>query len=215
MPADTARRRDAGHNGGSPADTQPDVGQDRAQAAPLDMVLGEAAVGPAQRWNPGLAGLKAAGKLALQPRTVARRGAGLAAELAKIAAGRSEVGPAKSDRRFKDPAWSENPAFRRLGQTYLAVAETTDGLLCDVDLEWSEERRVRFAAENVIDAVAPTNFPLTNPAVLKAVADTGRRNFVAGLRHFASDMASRPRIPYIVNRTTAQMSEKLAVATGG
>src|SRR5947207_9754904 len=118
-----------------------------AEAAPLDMLLTEAAVGP-KRWNPGLAGLRAAGKLALRPRTLARRGAHLGEELTKIVIGRSEVGPAKSDRRFKDPAWSGNPAFRRLGQAYLAAAAAFDELLCDVNLEWSEERRLRFTAEN-------------------------------------------------------------------
>jgi polyhydroxyalkanoate synthase len=161
-----------------------------------------------------MASLKAAAKLAVRPRTVARRGAALAAELTKIAVGRSEVGPAKSDRRFKDQAWSENPAFRRLGQSYLAAAAALDTLLCDIELEWSEERRVRFAAENVVDAVAPTNFPLTNPAVLKAVVDTGGRNFVSGLRHFASDMANRPRIPSMVDRSSFKVGENLAVTAG-
>ncbi len=178
------------------------------------MLLNEAAVGPVRNWNPGVAGIKATVKLALRPRTVARRGAALAAELTKVAVGRSEVGPAKSDRRFKDPAWSGNPAFRRLGQSYLATAAALDALLCDVELEWSEERRVRFAAENVVDAVAPTNFPLTNPAVLKAVLDTGGRNFLSGLRHFASDMASRPRIPSMVDRSSFEVGENLAVTPG-
>jgi poly[(R)-3-hydroxyalkanoate] polymerase subunit PhaC len=186
----------------------------RTQAAPLDLMLSEAAVGPVQRWNPGAAGLKAATKLALRPRTVARRGAGLAGELAKIAIGRSEVGPSKSDRRFKDPAWSGNPIFRRLGQAYLAAGTTLDGLLCDAELNWSEERRVRFAAENVIDAIAPTNFPVTNPAVLKALLDTGGGNFLAGLRHFVSDMASRPRIPSMVDRSSFKVGENLAITPG-
>ena len=32
---------------------------------------------------------------------------------------------------------------------------------------------MRFAAENVLDALAPTNFPVLNPAALKATLDTG------------------------------------------
>ncbi len=206
----TAGRTD-GSRGHTSAEQDPETG---VQAVPLDMLLSEAGTGPAQRWNPGVAGLKAAGKLALQPRTVARRGARLAAELGKIVAGRSEVGPSKGDRRFNDPAWSGNPAFRRLEQAYLAAAGTLDGLLCDVDLDWAEERRVRFAAENVIDAIAPTNFPLTNPAVLKATLDTGGGNFVKGIGHFVSDMASRPRIPSMVDRSSFKVGENLAVTPG-
>jgi polyhydroxyalkanoate synthase subunit PhaC len=214
MATDISRTRSASGNGGSPAEKHAAEAGSPVQAAPLDMLLSEAAVGPVQRWNPGVAGIKAAAKLALRPRTVARRGAGLTAELTKIAAGRSEIGPAKSDRRFKDPAWSSNPAFRRLGQGYLAAGAALDALLCDVELDWSEERRVRFAAENVVDAIAPTNFPLTNPAVLKAVVDTGGRNFLSGLRHFLADMASRPRIPSMVDRSTFKVGQNLAATPG-
>src|SRR5947199_5803574 len=180
MPTQTSRKRPPSGNGGSPADTETRAGAG-AEAAPLDMLLSEAAVGPAERWNPGMAGVKAAAKLALRPRTVGRRGGALAAELTKVAVGRSDIGPAKGDRRFKDPAWTGNPAFRRLGQSYVAAAAILDELLCDVDLDWSSERRVRFAVENVIAALAPTNFPVTNPVVLKAFLDTGGANFANGL----------------------------------
>jgi polyhydroxyalkanoate synthase subunit PhaC len=215
MPTTAQRQPAPGRKAGSRGNAGERAGSEtRIQAAPLDMLLGEAAIGPAQRWNPGVAGLKAVGKLALQPRAVARRGARFGVELTKIAFGRSEVRPPKSDRRFKDPAWSGNPAFRRLGQAYLAAAKTLDGLLCEVELDWSDERRVRFATENVIDAIAPTNFPLTNPAVLKAALDTGGGNFVKGLGHFASDMASRPRIPSMVDRSSFKVGENLAVTPG-
>jgi polyhydroxyalkanoate synthase len=185
-----------------------------AQAAPLDMLLSEAAVGPVQRWTPGVAGIKATAKLASRPRKVVRRGAGLATELGKIAIGRSDVAPAKTDRRFKDPAWTGNPGYRRLGQTYLAAVATLDRLLCDAELDWADERRVRFAAENFVDALAPTNFPISNPAVLKAMIDTGGLNFVRGLKHFVSDMASPPRIPSMVDRSAFRVGENLAVTPG-
>jgi polyhydroxyalkanoate synthase subunit PhaC len=181
---------------------------------PLDMLLAEPVVGPLQRWTPGVAGIKAVAKLAKRPRKVARLGAGLATELGKIAVGRSHVTPARTDRRFKDPAWSGNPAYRRLGQTYLASAGTLDRLLAEAELEWADERRVRFAAENIVDAIAPTNHPLGNPTVLKAVVDTGGLNFVRGLKHFASDMSSRPRIPSMVDRSSFQVGENLAATPG-
>src|SRR3954469_23072425 len=81
----------------------------------------EAAGAPVRSWWPGMSGAKLAAKLALRPDLTARRGAELAAELAKVALGRSQTEPPKGDRRFKDPAWTGNPAFRRLMQAYLAV----------------------------------------------------------------------------------------------
>src|SRR5918998_3551342 len=117
----------------------------------LDVLLTEAARGPVRSWWPGASGAKAAAKLALRPDLTARRGAELGAELAKVALGRSEMAPGKSDRRFKDPAWTGNPAFKRIMQAYLATGRAADKLICDADLDWRAERRVRFAAENVLD----------------------------------------------------------------
>ncbi|HET6547522.1 MAG TPA: alpha/beta fold hydrolase [Solirubrobacter sp.] len=180
----------------------------------LDVLLTDAALGPVRRWMPARASAKLAAKLALRPRAVARRSAGLAGELAKIAAGRSELEPPKRDRRFKDEAWQQNPAFKRLMQTYLATGRTIDALICEADLDWRSERRVRFAADNLLDALSPSNGPLTNPTALKALVDTGGRNFARGAANFARDMATPPRIPTMVDPDAFQVGRDLAVTPG-
>ena len=181
----------------------------------LEELLSDAAVGsPMKRWLPGLAGVEVAARLAVRPDKVVRRGGGLAAELAKVALGRSEVMPEKGDRRFKDPAWMGNPAFRRLAQGYLATGATVDGLVQDAGASWKAERRVRFAAENVVDALAPSNFPPLNPAVIKATLDTGGGNFVRGAGHFARDMRRPPRIPSMVDESAFEIGESLALTPG-
>ena len=116
--------------------------------------------------------------LARRPRTVARRTARLGAELSAIAAGSSDQAPQRADRRFADPAWRGNWMLRRLLQGYLAFGETAQQLIDDAELDWASDHRVRFLAENLHDALAPTNFPLTNPAALKATIDRGGANFV-------------------------------------
>ncbi len=183
-------------------------------AAGLDTLLTDASQGPTRRWVPGMAGARAAVKLALRPRRVGRRTTGLAAEMAKIAVGRSDLAPSKGDRRFKDPAWTGNPAFRRLGQAYLAAGAAVDGLVDDAELGWTDERRVRFAAENVLDALAPSNFALTNPTVLKALVDTGGQNLLKGGRQFVRDMSSPPRVPAMVDSSAFTVGEDLAVSPG-
>src|SRR6478735_786228 len=55
-----------------------------------------------------------------QGTTVAREAGRLGAELTRIARGRSDVAPARGDRRFADPAWTSNVAFRMIQQSYLA-----------------------------------------------------------------------------------------------
>jgi polyhydroxyalkanoate synthase len=187
----------------------------RAQASgSLDALLTEAARGPVRSWWPGMSGAKLAAKLALRPDLTARRGTELGAELARVALGRSECEPGKGDRRFKDPAWTGNPLFRRLMQSYLAVGRTSEKLICDADLDWRGERRVRFAAENLLDVLSPSNAPLLNPAALKAALDTGGRNFAQGARNLARDMSSPPRIPAMVDTSAFEVGENLAVTPG-
>src|SRR5215471_5595866 len=63
--------------------------QDADAASALDLLLSDAALGVARRFLPSSSTVRFALGLARRPRTVARRGASLAGELASIAAGRS------------------------------------------------------------------------------------------------------------------------------
>jgi polyhydroxyalkanoate synthase len=180
----------------------------------LDVLLTDATRGPLRRLLPGRAAVKLGARLARRPDVVATRTAQLAAEAVKIGAGRSELAPPKRDRRFKDPAWEQNPAFRRLLQTYLATGQAIDGVICDAGLDWRSERQIRFAVDNVLDALAPTNAPVTNPAVLKAAIDTGGRNFAQGAVNLARDMSRPPRIPTMVDRSAFEVGRDIAVTPG-
>ncbi len=128
--------------------------------------------------RPGTTAKVAAG-LARHPRAAAGRATHLTGDLAKIAAGRSDLRPAKRDRRFADAGWDGNWLLRRVLQTYLAAGGAVDGLIDDAQLDWRAERQARFAASNVLDALAPSNFPLTNPAVLKATSTRAARTWCA------------------------------------
>src|SRR5580700_6710770 len=161
-----------------------------AAAAPLDMLLGDAATGMLRRMNPGGSGLRLAAALAAKPRLVAGRGRRLAGELARIAVGTSQMQPSRRDRRFADPGWAGNPLLRRTMQTYLAAAETVEGLVAEAGLDWADSERVGFVVTNLIDALAPSNNPVLNPAAVKAAVDTGGGSAVSGLRHFVADMAA-------------------------
>jgi len=99
-----------------------------AQAA-LDVMLTDAAVGgPSRLPRPGVAARLGAG-LARHPDRAARRADGLGSELVRVATGRSEVLPAKRDRRVSDPAWESSWLFWRLLPTHVAVSGTVDGLV--------------------------------------------------------------------------------------
>ena len=166
------------------------------------------------RLNPGGSGLRLAAALASRPRLVAGRGRQLLGEMARIAVGNSQVQPSRRDRRFADPGWAGNPLLRRVMQAYLATAETAEGLVADVDLNWADQQRVGFVLENLVGAMAPTNSPVINPAALKAAIDTGGGSVLAGLRNFVTDMASPPRVPKMVEPDAFEVGVDLAVTPG-
>src|SRR6516164_4129219 len=174
-------------------------------AAPLDLLLTDAALGVLRRVNPGGSGLRLAVALAGRPWLVARRGRRLAGELARIAVGTSQVQPSRRDRRFADPGWARNPLLRRAMQAYLAAAGTAEGLVAEAGLDWADSERVGFVMTNLIDALAPSNNPLLNPAAVKAAVDTGGGSVLAGLRHFVADMAVPPRVPSMVEPDAFQV----------
>jgi polyhydroxyalkanoate synthase len=195
--------------------TEADAGPDhRDLSAPLDVLLTEATYSPRQRFFAADATLRLGSSLARRPRAVAGRVSGLARELGRVATGGSEIAPPRGDRRFGDPAWSENPVFHRLMQAYLATGKALDGLIRDADLDVQTERRVRFPVENVHDALAPTNFPWSNPAAIKAAVSTRGRSFVRGGEQFAADMRTSPRLPSMVDTSKFEVGGNLAVTEG-
>jgi polyhydroxyalkanoate synthase subunit PhaC len=185
-----------------------------AAAAPLDLLLTDAAVGALRRVNLGGPGLRLAAALASRPRLVAGRGRRLAGELARIAVGSSQVQPSRRDRRFADPGWAGNPLLRRTMQAYLAAAQTAEGVVAEAGLDEADSERVGFVLTNLIDALAPSNNPLLNPAAAKAALDTGGGSVLAGLRHFVTDMAVPPRVPSMVEPGAFEVGKDLAVTPG-
>jgi polyhydroxyalkanoate synthase subunit PhaC len=185
-----------------------------AATAPMDLLLTDAAISMLRRVVPGASGLRLAAALARRPGLVAGRGQRLADELARIAVGTSQVQPSRRDRRFADPGWAGNPVLRRAMQAYLAAAETAEGVLADAGLGPADAERVGFVLTNLIDALAPSNNPLLNPAAVKAAVDTGGGSAVAGLRHFVADMAVAPRVPSMVEPDAFEVGVDLAVTPG-
>jgi polyhydroxyalkanoate synthase subunit PhaC len=187
----------------------------RAAGAALDVLLTDAAVGnPAWRAVRQPASLaRVAVRGAAHPDRVVRRLGGLTREAGRIARGTSQVAPPRGDRRFADRAWEKNWLFRRLAQIYLAAGETADRVIDDLELDWRADTSTRFLAGNAHDLLAPTNFPWSNPAVLKETLDQGGANLVKGLRRAARDVTAR-RLPAMVDTSRFEVGGNLALSKG-
>ena len=186
-------------------------GASEAASAAVDVLLADAAVDRRVPFvSPGPA-LRVAAGLARRPLGTARRVASLGAELTRVAAGRSELRPSRRDRRFADPAWESSWLFGRLMQSHLAVEEAGDALISEASLDWARERQARLAASNVLDALAPSNYAWSNPAVIKETVNQGGVNLARGARRFAEDF---PNLPATVDTTKFSVGENLAATKG-
>ncbi len=189
-------------------------GDGSGSAAPFDLLLSDAARSPLRRFLPGMSGVRFTTHLARRPGRVVRRGAGLVAELAKVGVGRSELEAHEKDRRFTEEGWAKNPLLRRTLQSYLALGAAARGLVDDAGLDWSDDQRMGFIVDNLVEASAPSNNPFLNPRVLKRVIDTGGGNLVEGGRRFVRDFASAPRVPSMVEPDAFEVGVDIAVTPG-
>src|SRR5690606_18636062 len=98
--------------------------------------------------------------------------------------------PRKGDNRFKDPAWQENFLFDYIKQSYLVTAQWLQATVHEADEELDEKTRqkIEFYTRQFVDAIAPSNFAMTNPAVLRATIESGGENLVKGLNNLLRDL---------------------------
>jgi polyhydroxyalkanoate synthase len=99
------------------------------------------------------------------------------------------VSPAREDKRFRDPAWQEGAIFDFIKQSYLLTARWMQSVVKNVEgLDEKTAQKVDFYTRQFVDAVAPSNFVLTNPQVLKATLESGGENLVKGLENLLNDL---------------------------
>ena len=97
--------------------------------------------------------------------------------------------PAPADKRFKDPAWSENPMFDMMRRSYLLTSDWMNSLIAGVeDIDPTLKRRAQFFTRLLTDAFSPSNFLASNPVALKALAETSGESLVKGMQNFAADL---------------------------
>jgi len=187
----------------------------RDLSAPLDSLLVDAAAATTlHRWLPGREAIALANALARRPREVSFTVTTLLAELGRVASGTSAFEPSSRDRRFADPGWRNNPLLKRSVQGYLAASVAAQRLLDVAGLEGRTDQRLRLLIDNLLDAVAPSNLPLLNPAALKEAIDTGGASYARGLRNLVGDLRQAPRVPSMVDSSKLSVGDTLAATPG-
>jgi polyhydroxyalkanoate synthase len=99
------------------------------------------------------------------------------------------IEPAKSDKRFKHEDWQNNFMYDFIKQSYLIAAKHVQGAVAGVEgLDAKTAQKVDFYTRQYIDALAPTNFLLTNPEAMRETVASGGKNLVKGLNNLLHDL---------------------------
>jgi len=98
--------------------------------------------------------------------------------------------PEPGDNRFSDPEWTRNPYFDFWKQAYLITSRWLEQMLENTTgLDERTRQRANFYLKQIVSAFSPSNFPLTNPVVLRETAQSSAQNLVQGMANLVHDMA--------------------------
>ncbi len=119
----------------------------------------------------------------------------------------SNVFAVNKDKRFKDTLWEEHCAFAWLKNAYFTYSNWLDSIITDLpksDFTTLELRRLNFLIKQFLDAISPTNFPNTNPEVLRSFFETAGENFIKGLDNLAKDIQNSHNVLQITNNDASK-----------
>jgi polyhydroxyalkanoate synthase subunit PhaC len=154
------------------------------------------------------------GEMLNNPAVAVRQYMALLADLGRIAKGGSALAPDPKDRRFADPAWRENAAYRALAQSYFAWANALHHFVDEAGFDTRNAERARFIVSLLVDALSPTNSLVGNPAALKKFLDTGGASLMHGLENFVGDLIHNGGLPAQVDTRTFVVGKNLAITPG-
>ncbi|AVO52604.1 class II poly(R)-hydroxyalkanoic acid synthase [Ectopseudomonas mendocina] len=148
-----------------------------------------------------------------QPFHSAKHVAHFGLELKNVMLGQSALKPEDGDRRFADPAWSQNPLYRRYLQTYLAWRKELHDWIEHSSLSEQDASRGHFVINLMTETMAPSN-SMANPAAVKRFFETGGKSLLDGLSHLAKDMVHNGGMPSQVNMEAFEVGKNLATTDG-
>ena len=138
-----------------------------------------------------------------------------AAATVRAAGGTPSYAPKRGkDRRFSDPAWSDNAGYWWLREIYQDCEKALLEIVRDTHTPPAIKQKAEFAVQLMIDALAPTNFALGNPTVIKKALDTGGLSLAKGARNFVHDLRTNRGVPQQVVPGAHKVGQDVAVTPG-
>jgi polyhydroxyalkanoate synthase len=125
------------------------------------------------------------------------------------------IAPERGDRRFNDPAWSEEPVFDYLKQAYLLTAKRALEMVEEAEgLDEDARTRAAFFTQQYLNAISPANFAFTNPEAIRRALETGSISLLSGLANLLADAAGESGLPQRRSGEEFELGVTLAATPG-
>ncbi len=127
------------------------------------------------------------------------------------------VEPEPGDNRFKDPDWSNGQFFDFWKQAYLITSRWAEDLTRNTEgVDEKTRKKALFYLNQMLAAFSPSNFPLTNPEVVRTTLATNAENLVQGMTHFVEDLEQSKDLLRIsqTDLSAFEIGRNLAVTPG-
>ena len=93
------------------------------------------------------------------------------------------------DKRFAAEAWRNTPCFDLMRRTYLGYSQYLQGAVESVPLDDETKKQMRYGMRQLVDAMSPSNFLVTNPEAMQVAIETGGQSLTQGMALFFEDLA--------------------------
>ena len=125
--------------------------------------------------------------------------------------------PGSGDARFRDADWTTNPYFDFLKQSYLVTTNWAEKVVAETKgLDDETKQRANYYLTQISSALSPSNFPMTNPEVLRETLQSNGANLVKGMEQLLDDMSKSGDLFKISQSDTTafEVGRNLAVTPG-
>lgn len=123
----------------------------------------------------------------------------------------------ETDRRFRDPSWSDTPLYRYIKESYKLACDNIQQSVENADgLDDETKARLSFFTRQYLNAMSPSNFVSTNPEILKLTMESKGENLIQGMKQFRQDLEQSADILNIrmTDKNQFSLGENIASTPG-
>ncbi len=94
----------------------------------------------------------------------------------------------KNDKRFRDIEWTKYPYFSLLAESHILLEKLNNLIINQTDIDNKLRKKLRFYSLQYLSLLAPSNFLITNPTVLRLAMESNGKSLWAGFNYLVEDL---------------------------